>query len=152
MLYGISSKNVQVRLTFFASRVNPSAAGDDQTYERGFDKRGFDDEETKMRRTVVALSTAAALIAGPLVLGSTRAEAMVTAPQLGRAGQSINPIEKTACWRWGWRGWGWYPCGYYYGGYGYGPGYYPGYYGGYWGPRWGWGHRWGGGGWGHHRW
>jgi hypothetical protein len=57
-----------------------------------------------MRRTLVALSTAAALIAGPLVFASNRAEAMVGAPPLGQAAQSINPIEKTACWRLGWRG------------------------------------------------
>jgi hypothetical protein len=93
-----------------------------------------------MRRILVALSTAAALMAGPFVLGSNQAEAMVTAPQLDRAEQSINPIEKTACWRWGWRGWGWYPCGYFWGpGWGYGPYH-----------RWGWGHRWGGWGWHHH--
>jgi hypothetical protein len=91
-----------------------------------------------MRRILLAVS-AAALITGPFVLGSNRAEAMVTASQLDRAEQSIDPIEKAGCWRWGWRGWGWYPCGYYGG---------PG-----WGPyhRWGWGHRWGGWGW-HHRW
>ena len=99
-----------------------------------------------MRRSLVALSTAAALIAAPLVLGSNRAEAMVGAPPLGQASQSINPIEKTACWRLGWHGWGLAPCGYYYGGYGYGGyGGYP-YYGygyptyGYgWRPYWGWG-------------
>ena len=106
-----------------------------------------------MRRTLVALSTAAALLAGPLVFGSNRAEAMVGAPPLGQAAQSINPIEKTACWRLGWHGWGLYPCGYYYGYYGgypyYGYGY-P-YYGYGWRPYWGWGgwgHRWGG--WGGH--
>jgi hypothetical protein len=93
-----------------------------------------------MRRILIAVSTAAALIAGAFVLGSNRAEAMVTAPQLDRAEQSISPIEKTACWRWGWRGWGWYPCGYWGPGWGYGPYH-----------RWGWGHRWGGWGW-HHRW
>jgi hypothetical protein len=54
-----------------------------------------------MRRTRVALSTAAALIAGPLAFASNRAEAMVGAPQLSQAAQSINPIEKTACWRLG---------------------------------------------------
>jgi hypothetical protein len=70
-----------------------------------------------MRRTLVALSTAAARITGALVFGSKRAEAMVGAPPLGHAAQSINPIEKTACWRLGWHGWGLYPCGYYYGGY-----------------------------------
>jgi hypothetical protein len=44
--------------------------------------------------------------------------AFAAAP-LGQAGQSINPIEKTACRRSGWRGWGLYPCGYYYGVYPY---------------------------------
>lgn len=97
-----------------------------------------------MRRFLVALSAAAALMAGSFLLGSNRAEAMVTAPQLDPAAQSINPIEKTACWRWGWRGWGWYPCGYFGGGYGYYPGYY-GYRRWGWGPRWGYYHRW-------HRW
>lgn len=102
-------------------------------------------KETKMRRTLLALSAAAALIAGPLVFGSNRAEAMVIAPQLGDAAQSVNPIEKTACWRWGWRGWGWYPCGYYYGYgypyYGWGPYYHRWGWGGY---RGGWGRGWGG--------
>ena len=54
---------------------------------------------------------------------------MVGAPQLSQAARSINPIEKTACWRLGWHGWGLYPCGYYYGGYPYygyyGYGHYP---------------------------
>jgi hypothetical protein len=101
-----------------------------------------------MRSTLVALSTAAALIAGSLLFGSNPAEATITTAPLGQAGQSINPIEKTACWRLGWRGWGLYPCGYYYGAYpyyyGYGP--YQGYgWGPYWGWRpwaWGWGRRW----------
>jgi len=94
-------------------RQNPSA---------GFDEQDFDDEETEMRRTLVALSTAVPLIAG--LFGSNRAEAMVGAPQLGQAAQSINPIEKTACWRLGWHGWGLSPCGYYY----YGGSPYYGYY------------------------
>jgi len=112
-----------------------------------------------MRLTVVGLSTAAALIAGSLLFGSKGAAAMVAAAPLGQAGQTINPIEKTACWRLGWRGWGLYPCGFYYGAYPYYSGYGPAYgYGGYgypygygWGPYWGWrwwGHRWGG--WGGH--
>ena len=32
--------------------------------------------------------------------------AMVGAPQLSQAARSINPIEKTACWRLGWHGCG----------------------------------------------
>jgi hypothetical protein len=73
---------------------------------------------------------------------------MVGAPQLSQAARSINPIEKTACWRLGWHGCGLYPCGYYYGGYPY-DGYYrygyP-YYGYGWRPTWGWG------GWGRRWW
>jgi hypothetical protein len=108
-----------------------------------------------MRRTLVGLSTAAVLIAASLLFGSNRAEAMVTAAPLGQVGQSINPVEKAACWRLGWRGWGLYPCGVYYGVYPYYYGYGPasgsdgyGYgYGAYWGwrpwshPWWGWGRR-----------
>jgi len=104
-----------------------------------------------MQRMAVALSTAVALITEPLVFGSNHAEATVTALPLGRAAQSINPIEKTACWRLGWRGWGLYPCYYYYaypyyGYYGYGYAYDAygqapwGGFGHHWG---GWGHRWG---------
>jgi hypothetical protein len=109
-----------------------------------------------MRGTLVGLSTAAALIAGSLLFGSNRAEATITAAPLGQAGQSINPVEKTACWRLGWRGWGLYPCGFYSGVYPYYSGYGPAYgygsaYGYAWGPYWGaswWGHPWGG--WGRH--
>ena len=77
-----------------------------------------------MRRTLVALSTVAALISGSLLFGSTRADAMITAAPLGHPGQSMSPVEKTACWRLGWRGWGLSSCGYYYGGYPYYPGRY----------------------------
>jgi hypothetical protein len=125
--------------------MNPPSARGDKIPGQAFDERDFDDGETAMRRTRVALSTAAALIAA---FGSNRAEAMVGAPQLSQAARSINPIEKTACWRLGWHGWGLYPCGYYYGGYPY-YGYYgyghP-YYGYGWRPTWGWG------GWGRRRW
>jgi hypothetical protein len=65
-----------------ASRRNASA---------GFDERGFDDTEAEMRGTLVALSTVAALIAGSLLFGSNRADAMIAAAPLGHAGQSISP-------------------------------------------------------------
>lgn len=91
-----------------------------------------------MRHTLLALSTAAAVAFGSIVLGSGRAHAAVAAPGLGDASRSVNPIETTGCWRRGWHGWGWYPwCGFY----GPGPGPYWG--GPYWGPRWGWGRGWG---------
>jgi len=54
------------------------------------DERGFDDEET-------ATHPGGAIDcheAGPFMFGSDRAEAMVTAPPLGQAAQSVNPIEK----------------------------------------------------------
>jgi len=93
-----------------------------------------------MRQTLLALLAAIAVLTGSLVLGSGRADAMMAAPALGGASQSISPVEKAACWRWGWHGWGWYPCFYGYGYYGYGYGY-PGYWGGPyyrfgWGPGW----------------
>jgi hypothetical protein len=125
---------------FYRSHEPAFGAGR-QNARAGFDEQDFDDEETEMRRTLVALSTAVPLIAGSLVFGSNRAEALVGAPQWGQAAQSINPIEKTACWRLGWHGWALSPCGYYYGGYPY-YGYY-GYsypYSGYgWRPYGGWG-------------
>jgi hypothetical protein len=90
---------------------------------------------------VVAMFSASMLLAAP-----SQAMTPGTAAGVKGAAGTLDPVEKTACWRYGWRGWGWYPCYYggyypYYGGYGYGWGY----------RRWGWG-GWGGhwGGWGGH--
>jgi hypothetical protein len=69
------------RINLVARRQNPRA---------GFDGRDFDGERAEMRRTLVGLSTAAALIAGP---------GTITAAPLGETGQSMG-ID---------------PCGYYYG-------------------------------------
>jgi len=66
-----------------------------------------------MRRWFLAaaatlLTAAAITTAGALPLGPGAARPAV---------ETINPVEQTACWRWGWRGWGWYPCwGAYHGG------------------------------------
>jgi hypothetical protein len=88
------------------------------------------------------LAAAAALSASWLIPAPSQAMTPGTAPGVKGAAATLDPVEKTACWRYGWRGWGWYPCyygGYYpYGGYGYGYGY----------RRWGWGGHWGG--WGGH--
>jgi hypothetical protein len=69
--------------------------------------------EGTMRRWFLAaaatlLTAAAITTAGALPLGPGAARPAV---------ETINPVEQTACWRWGWRGWGWYPCwGAYHGG------------------------------------
>jgi len=96
----------------FIVLCKPSADVEQQSAGAKLDRRQLRRNETKMRRILMTVSTAVALIAGPFVLASNRAEAMITAPQFENAEQSINPIEKTACWRSGWRDWGWYPCGY----------------------------------------
>ncbi len=97
-------------------------------------------------RKLTSLAAVAALFAAAMLL-SAPSQAMTpgTAASVRGAAATIDPVEKTACWRYGWHGWGWYPC------------YRPvPYYG--WGPRWGWGGGWGyrrwgwGGGWGYRRW
>ena len=85
-------------------------------------------------RKLTSLAAVAALFAAAMLL-SAPSQAMTpgTASSVRGAAATIDPVEKTACWRYGWHGWGWYPCYY---GYGYA---YPryGYYGyGY--RRWGW--------------
>ena len=74
--------------------------------------------------TAAAMTPAGAL---PLGLGAMRP-----------AAEAVNPVDKAACWRWGWHGWGWYPC---WGGGDYDGGYYgrPYYYR-HWGPGYGWRH------------
>jgi hypothetical protein len=91
-------------------------------------------------RKLTSLAAVAALFSAAMLL-SAPSQAMTpgTAAAVKGAAATLDPVEKTACWRWGWRGWGWYPC------WGYGP-------------RWGWGGGWGyrrwgwGGGWGYRRW
>ena len=76
-------------------------------------------------------------------IGAFSAAMLLSAPSQamtlgGWRAETLNPVEKTACWRYGWHGWGWYPCGYVVR-----PGY--GYYGGGW--RRGYGYGWRGHGW-----
>jgi hypothetical protein len=96
-------------------------------------------------RKLTSLAAVAALFAAAMLLPApSQAMTPGTASSVRGAAATIDPVEKTACWRYGWHGWGWYPC--YYGGYypyrygyGYGYGYRPyGYYGGYGYRRWGW--------------
>ncbi len=96
-------------------------------------------------RKLTSLAAVAALVAAATLV-SVPSQAMTpgTASSVRGAAATIDPVEKTACWRYGWHGWGWYPC--FYGGYRAYP-YYGGYYGGWGYRRWGWG-----GGWGYRRW
>ena len=95
-------------------------------------------------RKLTSLAAVAALFSASVLL-SAPGQAMTPGTAAGVKGAAavIDPVEKTACWRWGWRGWSWYPCYY---------GVYPGYGYRYWGYGRGWGgwgyRRWGG--WGHH--
>ena len=73
-----------------------------------------------MRKLALTVAASAAILAAGSLIG-TRAEAMSLGGPAGirEAADAVSPVEKTACWRWGWRGWGWYPC-YRYWGYRYG--------------------------------
>jgi hypothetical protein len=93
-------------------------------------------------RKLTPLAAVAALSASVLLSVPSQAMTPGTAAGVKGAAATLDPVEKTACWRYGAYGWGWYPCYY---------GVYPGYR--YWGYG-GWGYRrWGGwGGWGYRRW
>jgi hypothetical protein len=85
-----------------------------------------------MRR--LSLLAAAAALFSAAALTSAPSQAMPIGTGVQGAAETINPVDKAACWRYGWRGWGWYPCWYgprYYGAYGYGY------------RRWAWGRPWG---------
>lgn len=74
-------------------------------------------------RKLTSLAAVAALVSAAMLL-SAPGQAMTpgTAAGVKGAAATLNPVEKTACWRYGWRGWGWYPCGWYGGSrWGYGP-------------------------------
>src|SRR5215469_1235986 len=67
-----------------------------------------------MRAFPVAIAASAAILSVSL-LPSSRAEAIgLGASAATRAAvQTVDPIERAGCVRYGWRGWGWYPwCGY----------------------------------------
>ena len=96
-------------------------------------------------RKLTSLAAAAALFSAAMLLAAPSRAMTLGAPAgVNGAAATLNPVEKAACWRYGWHGWGWYPCVYGYSvypyyGYGYGYGY----------RRWGWG---GWGGYGYRRW
>jgi len=90
-----------------------------------------------MRRLTMLAAAAALFSAAALTSAPSQAMPLGTGVQGGA--ETLNPVDKAACWRYGWRGWGWYPC--YYG---------PRYYGGWYGRRWGYGLGWRRGYWGGH--
>jgi hypothetical protein len=75
--------------------------------------------EGVMRKFVLAASSAAAILMTGAMASSSEAMPLAAAG-IRPAAEVINPVEKTACWRWGWHGWGLYPCGYRVWGPGYG--------------------------------
>jgi len=88
-----------------------------------------------MRRLTMLAAAAALFSVAALAPAPSQAMPLGTAVQGGAA--TLNPVDKAACWRYGWHGYGWYPC--WYGG--------PRYYGGWYGHRWGWRHGYWGGHW-----
>ena len=89
-----------------------------------------------MRKSVLALTAAAAMLAGGAMIPDRASAVTLGGPEGVRSAlDAINPVEQAGCYRYGWHGWGWYPfCRRYYG-HGWGPGWR--------GHRW---HRW------HHHW
>jgi len=76
-----------------------------------------------MRKSVLALTAAAAMLTAGVTMSSPAGAMTVGGPEgIRGALDTINPVDKAACWRYGWHGWGWYPCYRHYYGYGYGPG------------------------------
>src|SRR5215471_2133980 len=75
-------------------------------------------------RNVTSLAAATAFSAAMLLSAPSQAMTPGAAAGVKGAAATLDPVEKTACWRYGWHGWGWYPCFYggyypYYGGWGY---------------------------------
>ncbi len=94
---------------------------------------------------VALISIAAATLLTAATFAPSRAEASIASPVLGTIPQTVNPIEKAGCYRWGRFGYRWYPwCGGGWVGRGYG---WRGGYGGWRGGGWH-GGGWHGGGWG----
>ncbi len=88
-------------------------------------------------RKLTMLGVAAAIVAGvALTSGPSQAITLGAPAAVNGAAETLNLVDKAACWRYGWHGWGWYPC--------------------YVGPRYyGWGYRrwgWHGYGWRRHWW
>lgn len=72
----------------------------------------------------LTMLTAAAALLSTVMLASAPSQAVTLGSPSGVRGaaETLNVIDKTACWRRGWHGGGWYPC-----------------WGGH---RWGWRHHW----------
>ena len=88
-----------------------------------------------MRKKITVAAAAALFSAAALMSGPTQAMPFGSPSGVLGAAEAINPIDKTACWRYGWHGYGWYPCGYVRPRYGF--------YGGGWrGRGWGWHRGW----------
>ncbi len=70
-----------------------------------------------MRRSVLALTAAAAmLVGGATMSGPAGAMSVGGSEGIHGALDTVNPVEQAGCWRHGWHGWGWYPyCRRYYG-------------------------------------
>jgi hypothetical protein len=63
-----------------------------------------------MRISVLAMpATAAALSVATLMPDRAGAMPIINAENAHAAFNAISPVEKSACWGYGWRGWGWYP-------------------------------------------
>jgi hypothetical protein len=88
-----------------------------------------------MRKMITLAAAVAMLSAAALMSGPAQAVPFGSPSGVLGAAEAINPIDKTACWRYGWHGYGWYPCGYVVR-----PGW--GYYGGWRRPGWGWNRGW----------
>ena len=87
-------------------------------------------------RKLTSLAAAAALVsAAALFAAPSQAMTLGVPSAVKGAAATLDTVEKTACWRYGWHGWGWYPC--YSGAYPYYGYRYWGY-----GPRWGYGYGW----------
>ena len=73
-----------------------------------------------MRRSVLALTAAAAVTAGGAMMSGPAGAVILGGPEgIRGAVDTVNPVEHAGCYRYGWHGWGWYPfCRRFYGGYG----------------------------------
>ena len=67
-------------------------------------------KEKVMRKRITLAAAAALFSAAALMSGPAQAMPFGAPSGVLGAAEAINPIEKTACWRYGWHGWGWYPC------------------------------------------
>ena len=68
-------------------------------------------KEEVMWKKITLAAAAALFSAAALMSGPTQAMPFGSPSGVLGAAEAINPIDKTACWRYGWHGYGWYPCG-----------------------------------------